>query len=263
MPPDVVDFSAFYDTRLGQTARHLIRRSMRRVWPDLGGLSLLGLGHATPLLRPFLAEAERVVALMPASQGVMAWPPQEPRLVTLADDDDLPLPDESFDRVIILHALEFSEQVDPMLREVWRVMSGEGRLLAIVPNRAGLWARIERTPFGHGRPYSPSQLTRLLRDNLFTPTSVSAALYFPPSRSRMMLRTARAWEQVGRKWGGPFSGLLLVEAAKQVYSVRPESAGARTRRRIYLPIPGGHAPEGARVTGARVAGARVASRASD
>ena len=50
--------------------------------------------------------------------------------------------------------------------EIWRVLSGNGRLLVIAPNRRGIWARFEHTPFGHGRPYTSSQLYRLLRDTL-------------------------------------------------------------------------------------------------
>jgi hypothetical protein len=48
-----------------------------------------------------------------------------------------------------------------LLREVWRVLAPNGRLLAVVPNRRGLWARIDTTPFGHGRPFSRGQVTHL------------------------------------------------------------------------------------------------------
>ena len=247
MQPDVVDFSAFYDTRLGLAARRLIRRAVRGLWPDLHALSLLGLGYATPYLRPFREEAGRVIALMPSSLGVLPWPRDAPRLVGLAEADDLPLPDESIDRVLLVHALEFSEQADALLREVRRVMTGEGRLLVIVPNRAGLWARLERTPYGHGRPFSPSQLSRLLCDNLFTPTETRAALYMPPSDKPVLLRAAGAWERFGRRWGRPFGGVILIEAAKRVYAPRPERMPLRLRHRVFIPMPGSGVPANPRV----------------
>jgi hypothetical protein len=78
MYDDVVDLRDFYASRLGQVARRMIRRRLRLVWPDVTGMRVLGLGYATPYLRPFLAEAERVVAVMPAEQGVLPWPHEGP-----------------------------------------------------------------------------------------------------------------------------------------------------------------------------------------
>lgn len=234
---DVVDLRAFYGSRLGQLGRRSISRCIRGIWPDLQGLAVLGLGYATPYLRLFREEAERVIAVMPAAQGVMAWPPEGPGLVSLADEAELPLPDESIDRVLMVHAVECSEQVRPMLREVWRVMAGSGRLLVVAPNRRGIWARFERTPFGHGHPFSPPQLFLLLRENLFSPLRSVKALYLPPSDRRMMLKAAGAWERVGERWGLPFAGVVLVEAMKQVYVATPvrEAAPARRRVRVILP----------------------------
>ena len=235
---DVVDLNAFYASRLGQIARRMIRRRVRALWPDLRGQSVLGLGFATPYLRPFLGEAERVVAVMPASQGVMAWPRDEARLVALVDETELPLPDGSIDRVLLVHAVECSEQLMPMLREAWRVLAGGGRLLVVAPNRRGIWARLERTPFGNGHPFSPPQLSRLLREAMFSPLTTDAALYMPPSASPMMLRAAGAWERIGERWGLPFAGVVIVEAAKQVYAANPE----RVRRRRFHGVMGGAAP---------------------
>ena len=41
---------------------------------------------------------------------------------------------------------------------MWRVLAPSGRVI-VVPNRRGPWARADNTPFGHGRPYSRSQIT--------------------------------------------------------------------------------------------------------
>jgi SAM-dependent methyltransferase len=237
MSADVVDLRDFYATRLGQEARRMIRRRIRMVWPDIGGMRVLGVGYATPYLRPFLAEAERVGALMPASQGVLPWPPEGPNAVALADEGELPLPDFSVDRVLLVHGLEFSEQVGPLMKEIWRVMAGGGRLLVVVPNRRGIWARIDGQPFGQGHPYTPGQLSRLLREHGFTPERSTAALYLPPTGSRMMLRSAAAWEKLGERWFTTFAGVSMVEAAKQIYA-KPAQKQKRKRRTrpVYLPV---------------------------
>ncbi len=238
MHQDVVDLRSFYDTALGQMARRMIRRRLRLLWPDVQGLTLLGLGFATPYLGMFRAEADRTLAAMPARQGVIHWPSDGPSLVTLADETELPFPDMSIDRVLLVHHLEVTESLRPLMREIWRVLAGGGRLLAIVPNRRGIWSRIDNNPFGHGRPYSSGQLSQMLRDNLFVPEQVGRALYAPPMRSRVLLGSALAWEQVGWRWFERFSGVLMVEASKQIYQIPTAVRPERRRRPILVPMPG-------------------------
>lgn len=235
---DVVDLRDFYETRLGQVARRMIRRRIRLIWPDLRGMRLLGLGYAAPYLRLFRDEAERVLAVMPASQGVLAWPQEGPNAVALADDGELPLQEYSIDRVLLVHGLEFSEQARPLLKEIWRVMAGGGRLMVVVPNRRGIWARIDKTPFGQGHPYTASQLSRLLRETGFTPERVATALYAPPTASRMLLRSAAALERIGERWFTTFAGVSVVEASKQIYA-KPALKRKELRRPGLLPVHSG------------------------
>jgi len=238
---DVVDLRDFYQGSLGQVARRMIRRRVRELWPDVTGLRVLGLGFATPYLSCFLEEAERVVAVMPASQGVLAWPRDVPNLVALADELELPFPDRSMDRLLIVHALESAEQVRGMMREAWRVLSDGGRLMVVVPNRRGIWARLEGTPFGSGRPYAPGQLSRLLRDCMFTPLHSRSALYLPPTNWRVLLRSAAAWEGIGSRLFPPLAGVLITEAAKQIYAGTPLRLKPE-RSRGYVSLPQGLGP---------------------
>jgi SAM-dependent methyltransferase len=240
MHDDVVDLRDFYATSLGQVARRMIRRRLRLLWPDVGNLRVLGIGYTAPYLRLFQGEAERILALMPAAQGVIKWPSDGPNLVALADEAELPLPDNAIDRVLLIHALEGTEQVRNLLKEIWRVLAGGGRLLVVAPNRRGIWARLDRTPFGHGHPYTPAQLARLLRDERFTPERSAAALFMPPTGSRMILRSAAAWENVGERWFTRFAGVALLEASKQIYApVKPVPARAPRRRPVLAPMPQG------------------------
>ena len=133
----------------------------------------------------------------------------------------MPLPDSSIDRMLLVHALEMAHDPTALLREVWRVLAGGGRLLLIVPNRRGVWARTDTTPFGHGRPYSRSQITQLLREAWFTPTGWGEALHVPPVPRGWFLRSAPAWERVGSTIAAPFAGVHIVEATKQVYRAVP------------------------------------------
>src|SRR5262252_7126250 len=221
MSIDVVDLRNFYGQRLGVVARRFIGRGIRALWGDTAGQRVVGIGYTTPYLGLFREEAERSLAFMPAGQGVMKWPTVRPALSALVDENELPLADSAIDRVMLVHALEMTNDPGALLREVWRVLASGGRLLAVVPNRRGLWARMDTTPFGHGRPYSRSQINQLLRETWFTPTGWGEALYVPPIGRKWFLRSAVAWERAGATISAPFAGVHIVEASKQVYRAIP------------------------------------------
>ncbi|MDP1751552.1 MAG: methyltransferase domain-containing protein [Pseudomonadota bacterium] len=221
---DVLDLEEFYGSTLGQMTARLLRARLREVWPNVRGETVLGLGYATPLLRPFVEEAARTLAFMPAQQGVARWPREGRNLATLVDEMDLPLPDRSVDRVLLFHAIECTEQVRPLLREIWRVMADGGRLIVVAPTRAGFWSQIDRSPFYQGHPYSTGQLAALMRANMFAPLRQTRALYMPPTRSRLAMRMAPAVERFGQRWLGRFAGVSVIESGKQLYAGIAERA---------------------------------------
>jgi SAM-dependent methyltransferase len=231
MSMDVVDLRHFYAQRLGVVARRFVGQGIRARWADTAGLRVLGVGYPTPYLGLFREEAERCLAFMPAAQGVMKWPSQRPTLTALVEADELPLPDAAVDRLLLVHALELSTDAGALLRETWRVLAPGGRLLVVVPNRRGVWARLDTTPFGHGRPYSRTQITQLLRETWFTPIGWTETLYVPPIPRGWFLRTAVAWERTGASISAPFAGVHIIEATKQVYRAIP----ARKEKRRLVP----------------------------
>ncbi len=237
MWPDVVDLRDFYDTSLGHVARHMILRQLRALWPGVTGMNMLGLGYGVPYLRAFQDEAARTVAVMPGRMGVMSWSggaDDSRNLATIAQEWELPLPDLSMDRILLVHGLEYSERQRDMLREVWRVLADGGRLMVVVPNRRSIWARFEHTPFGHGQPYTTNQINRILRDSMFTPMRSARCLYVPPTRRRFWLSMAPAWEKAGAHWFAPLGGVAMVEASKQIYGAAPVGARARIRRYVSV-----------------------------
>lgn len=243
---DVVELKDFYESRLGQVARHMIRRQVRRTWPDVRGQRVLGLGYATPYLGQFRGEAERVLAFMPAQQGVLHWPCAGPNAVGLVDESGLPLPDYAMDRVLLVHALEQTESLRPLLAEVWRTMMGDARLLVVVANRRSLWSRLERSPLGQGRPFTQRQLSRLLQEMHFVPQATHRALFVPPTRMRTLLGAAPAWERIGQRWLPHFSGVVMIEASKRVYALDKPLQAERLRSRVVVPFPSATRPTGAR-----------------
>jgi SAM-dependent methyltransferase len=223
MPLDVVDLRSFYSSPLGEVARRIIGRTIRRRFANCTGFSIMGIGYATPYLGMFRDEAVRVLAFMPAEQGVVNWPSSGHSSSALVDVTILPLPDSSIDRAIVVHALEVGEHPRALLEEVWRILTPGGRVLLVTPSRGGLWARVDSTPFGHGQPYSRGQLRELMRETLFSPTHWGEALYIPPSQRRSLLHIASFVETAGGCLALPGAGVLIVEATKQLY--RPITIG--------------------------------------
>lgn len=123
---DVQDLKTFYyRTGLGRAAQRAIRDKVVAIWPETrAGTVVVGFGFAVPLLRPFLERGCRVIGLMPAPQGVMAWPAGLPNVSVLCDDRQWPLPAGFVDRLVMLHGLESRKTPRPCSRR-----------------RRGCWAR--------------------------------------------------------------------------------------------------------------------------
>ncbi|RYJ00773.1 MAG: SAM-dependent methyltransferase [Acetobacteraceae bacterium] len=230
----------FYATPAGLVAARLLRDHLRTIWPRLPGQAVLGLGYASPFLRLWRPDqpggGARCISLVPPHMPHWRWPRSAASRTAVGEGESLPFPDLSFDRILLVHGLEHAENVRRMLREAWRVLKDDGRLLVVAPNRHGLWAHLERTPFGHGEPYSTGQLERLLRRQMFAVTRRQPALFVPPFQARMLLRGAMVWERLGNRLLPGFAGVTLMEATKDFSELIPAGAVPATirRRRVVV-----------------------------
>ena len=234
MSHEVYGLGNFYATPAGLVTARLLRDALRRLWPSLPGQAVLGLGYASPFLRLWRAEAARSIAATPVPLPRWRWPRSARSCTTAVEEDALPFPDLMFDRILLVHGLETAENGRRMLREAWRVLKDDGRLIVVVPNRLGLWAHLERTPFGHGQPYSPGQLEGLLRRQMFQVEQRQGALFVPPFQSRLLLRGAGAWERLGGPLFPRFAGVTLMEAVKDFAALVPTGAVQAKKRRVAM-----------------------------
>jgi SAM-dependent methyltransferase len=232
MHDGLATLDAFYASPRGEAASAQIRAVLCRLWPSLHGLSLLGLGYAEPYLSLWLDQAARVAAMATPDQGARAWPPARRSVVSMGQETALPFADRAFDRVLMVHALEAAEHSRRAMREVWRVLADGGRLVVVVPNRRGMWAHLEGTPFGHGRPYSAGQLRRLCEAQMFTPLRQEDLLFVPPFPWRPLLRGVRAWDAAGRALCPGFAGLVVLEAEKTVLAPLTIEEASPVRRTV-------------------------------
>src|SRR5690349_4578027 len=120
MRRDVLQLRQFYASDLGRAARAMVTRKVTEAWGDAQGQDVLGLGYATPFFSGLEPQARRVVAAMPAQQGVEVWPAGRRNLTTLVAEDALPFANAFFDRILAVHAIEEAPDPVGLLREVWR-----------------------------------------------------------------------------------------------------------------------------------------------
>ena len=245
---DVLDLCNFYyRSALGRAAQKVIRDELTQIWPEAKGQTVVGYGFAVPLMRPYLAHARRVIGLMPGPQGVMPWPAGQPNISVLSEETFWPIQTGQVDKLVVMHGLETCENPTALLDEIWRVLGPGGRAVFVVPNRAGMWSRSDKTPFGFGRPYSLGQLEAQLRKHDFITERTLSTLYQPPSHKRVWRKTAGLLEKIG--YNLPVvaaGGVLMIEVSKQMAA--PTRSGlTEVVKRKFRALEGiTAAPEGAR-----------------
>lgn len=221
MHPDVSEIEKFYRrTASGRFAQTQLSRRVKAIWPDMRGFSVVGFGFTPPIFTELLSQSCRLTCLMPERQGVKSWPVEGPNVAVLTSESEWPISTGTANRIVMLHALETSLNVAAVLDECWRVLAPEGRMLIIVPNRAGLWSRSEVTPFGAGRPFTAGQLTKILGNRRFGVINSETALFAPPSQRGFWNRSAPFLEKIGNHAPLNFAGgALLLEAHKRVFQM--------------------------------------------
>ncbi len=238
MHPDILELARFYKSPLGRMTRDILRGQVQAHWDPSLPRSLLGLGYALPYLWPYLGD-ERVVAAMPAAQGVLRWPHQGPSATCLVHDHALPFPKASFERVLLVHALEHAQDPEALIGQAWDVLTGQGELIILVPNRLSVWARRDMTPFGQGRPYSHGQLEAITGKVGFAVSAHDYLLFMPPLRARWALGLMNPLEKLSRRLGTRFGGVHLIKLRKQVFA-RPKRAKQKIEKLEGVAQPAFH-----------------------
>lgn len=213
MRTDILDIERFYESPLGATAAGFIRGRIGEAWEVTRGMRIAGFGYTAPYMQLF-PQAERTLCLMPEGMGYVSH--MHAHRGCLTADLCWPLPDASMDRILIVHGLEEAAAPRRLMREVWRVLADDGKLIIVATHRRGPWAMVESTPFSAGRPWSRTQLSGLLKSAMFTPVAWTSALYFPPLDYSFMIRASGAWERAGEMLWSALAGVTLVEAEKQL-----------------------------------------------
>jgi SAM-dependent methyltransferase len=209
---------AWLDTPLGAAVLELEARVMADALADVFGFELLQLGcwgvHGEICAQ---ARTQHRWCLAPDASG---------RGAVRCEYDALPIASNSVEAVLLPHTLEHAAHPHALLREVERVLVGEGHVLVCGFNPIGPWG--VRHLVSRGR-FPPSG-TRMLSEGRvsdwlgllgFEVTMAQRYLFAPPWSQRISAR-ARAWlESRGARFAPPLAGAYLVKARKRVRALTP------------------------------------------
>ncbi len=215
----ISDLQKFYDSDIGNIVQGILQTHIHEFWPDMYGLRVMGCGYAAPYLPSLCRDAERVLAMTTPKQGASQWCADQKNMAFISNEFRMPLESSSVDRILLIHHLEHCDHLRESLQEIWRVLKPNGRLLVIVPNRMGVWSKADWSPFGHGHPFTASQLGAYFRDNMFVQERHKAALFVPPMPdSPIMMKSANLIERMAGNIFPFVAGVHMMEMSKQIYA---------------------------------------------
>jgi len=205
----------------------MIKGHITEIWPDCRKQTLLALGYALPYIKAYKQGAKATIPLMSPQCGVHHWPQDKNahNMVGLCERIALPIETSSIDRALLVHDLEYCEDLNAAMDELWRVLKSSGRAIIIVPGRGGFWSGNDTTPFGHGRPFSYGQIQKLLHDHDFIHEQTREALFLPPAFYPAMLKAAPFIETAAEKCLPFMAGIHIIEVSKQLYARAKPTGG--------------------------------------
>jgi len=144
----------------------------------------------------------------------------------VADNEQLPLANDSIDVVVVHHALDFTRDSHTLLREATRVLRPGGQLLIIGFNPLSLWGlkkvlKIKAEVPWSGRFISHHRVSDWLKLLELHVEKVEYGLHFLPSRWRKALAASAEAAEINGRFKSPFGGAYLVISTKQVIPITP------------------------------------------
>lgn len=241
MQPEIIGLDGWWATPPGQHLLAWEQAHFDEAVVDLFGFNALQLGvpdldalRANRMPHRWLSLTHTEVLGLPDRAGSpLAMVHQ-----LVADPAALPFPDGSLDLIVLPHTLEFSADPHAALREVWRVLRPEGRVVLSGFNPFSFWGGRQfgahlcsRLGVGRGglaRLYlpragdfiGPGRLRDWLRLLGLDVEATRFGIYQPAARSERWLQRFAWLDALGRHWWPIFGAVYFMVAVKRVQGVR-------------------------------------------
>lgn len=221
LPQDSGILESWFSGWLGQYLLRAERNNISRVLPDLFGYHLvkLGLPADTRLIESSRINHKVIVAT--------STEPPVPGVHLISAMQAFPIATDSLDVVVLHHVLEFERNPHQILRELERVLIGEGHAVIIGFNPWSLWGlwRLLRAWRGrapwNGKFIGMARLRDWLQLLDFEMIRSDYFFYRPPLENRLIMRKLAFLEQLGHFCWRYFGGIYIVAAKKRVIPMTP------------------------------------------
>ena len=155
--------------------------------------------------------------------------------------EELPIAADCIDVIVLPHILEYSKDSHKLLREMDRVLIGDGHVVIIGINPLSLWGLWHmflcwwnEMPWS-GRLISIPRIKDWLSLLDFEVEKTKCFFFSPPISNQKLLQNLRPLERLGRYCWPILGGLYIVVAKKRVIPLNPIKMQWRTKRHMIAP----------------------------
>ena len=208
----------WYRSPQGREVLHAEREVIKPLLEKLFGYHILQVGFS---------EEHSLIESSPVGHKVIFAPSyREGSKTPVAENEELPLGNDSIDVVLVHHALDFTDNSHRLLREMTRVLRPGGHMIIVGFNPYsswGLWKLFKRrtnVPW-RGRFISKGRVADWLKLLDLEIDSVSYGLHFLPSSFSRLLKSAKRLEAFGRKIHSPIGGAYYIHCVNQHAPITP------------------------------------------
>ncbi len=166
----------------------------------------------------------------------------DPPATVIADPHYVPFAENTFDLVVLPHALEFTDDPHLMLREAHRVTRPEGQVVIAGFNPFSLYGAKryfgrQQTPPWNGNFIALYRVKDWLTLLGFDVVGGRLDAYAPPFASERWLQRSKFLEKAGDRWWPIAGGVYFLRATKRVPGMRVimPARERRERRKAFAP----------------------------
>lgn len=204
-----------------------------KILPKLFGYHVLQIGRLGD--KGFLASSSishKILMLFGPRENI------EDECSLLGDEESLAIASDSMDVVVLPHVLEFVSNPHKLLREVERILIGEGHLLVTGFNPWSLWGiwRLmlfwREEPPWNGHFYAYTRIKDWLSLLDFEVLENERFFFRPPIQKKSFMQKLIFWETLGKHCWPFFGGAYVILAKKRVVPLTPVKMRWHARRQI-------------------------------
>lgn len=229
-------FSRWFNSPLGKIVFAAELEQLQDILPGLFGYHILQYGYS--------AESNYLTSSRIANKTILFLDDSELSKdisAVHASAEDLPVAADSIDVIVLPHILEYSKDAHKLLREMERVLIGDGHVVIIGINPLSLWGLWHlflcwwsEMPWS-GRLISIPRIKDWLSLLDFEVEKTKCFFFSPPLRNQKLLQKLMPLERLGRYCWPILGGLYVVVAKKRVVPLNPIKMQWRAKRHMIAP----------------------------